>query len=52
MAASNEFTVREFFQLAKEAAEHEAELKIRLHKAGVLERDERDSDDRNTRKPD
>jgi hypothetical protein len=50
MAASSEFTVREFFQLAKEAAEHEAELKIRLHKAGVVEREER-SADRDGRKP-
>jgi len=51
MAASNEFTVREFFQLAREAAEHEAELKIRLHKAGVVERNDR-SADRHEREPD
>ena len=37
MAASSDFTPRDFFQLAKEAAEHEAELKIKLAKAGVVE---------------
>ena len=38
MAAPNDFTPRDFFQLAKEVAEHEAELRIRLAKAGVVER--------------
>jgi hypothetical protein len=46
MTESNEFTVREFFRLAMEAATHEAELKIKLAKAGVTDRaqpaDERD----------
>jgi hypothetical protein len=50
MAASNEFTVREFFQLAKEAAEHEAELKIKLAKAGMFKPEEQ-SADRDERKP-
>ena len=38
--AQNEFTPRDFFALAKEAAEHEAELRIRLAKAGVIKRDD------------
>ena len=40
MTASRDFTPSDFFQLAKEVAEHEAELKIRLAKAGVIERSE------------
>jgi len=50
MATPDEFTVRQFFQLAREAAEHEAELKIRLHKAGVFEREEQPSN-KDERKP-
>lgn len=40
MAPSSEFTPRDFFQLAKEVAEQEAEIKIRLAKAGVVDRSE------------
>lgn len=43
MAASNEFTVRDFLNLVKELNEHEAELKIKLAKAGVTEPAERQS---------
>ena len=35
MGNSNEFTPFDFFRLAKEAAEHEVEMRIRLAKAGV-----------------
>lgn len=38
MTESREFTPWDFFQLAKEAAEHEVELKIKLANAGLLER--------------
>ena len=39
MPAQNDFTPRDFFELARQTAEHEAELKIKLAKAGV--RDDR-----------
>ena len=35
MTPSAEFTPRDFFELVKELNTHEAELKIRLAKAGV-----------------
>jgi len=41
MPKSSDFTPRDFFQLAREIAEHEAELKIRLAKAGVNEGESR-----------
>ena len=37
MADPNAFTPFDFFRLAKEAAEHDAELKIRLSKASATE---------------
>ena len=50
MAHSNEFTPFDFFWLAKEAAEHEVEMKIRLAKAGVAEPAGRDQTS-STRRP-
>lgn len=38
MADSNAFTPRDFFQLAREAAEHEVEMKIKLAQAGLGEK--------------
>ena len=38
MTESSSFTPRDFIQLVKELNEHEAELKIRLAKAGVGDR--------------
>ena len=35
MANSNEFTPFDFFRLAREAAEHEVEMKVRLAQAGI-----------------
>jgi hypothetical protein len=46
MAASQDFTPREFFRLAKEVAAQEAELKIKLAKAGVSEDAGRKSGDK------
>jgi hypothetical protein len=40
MTAAGEFTVRDFVNLVKELNEHEAELKIKLAKAGVSDRAE------------
>ena len=37
MAASSEFTVRDFIDLVKELNEHEAALKIKLAKAHVTD---------------
>jgi hypothetical protein len=37
MMKASDFSPRDFFQLAKEAAEHEAEIKVRLAKAGVID---------------
>ena len=45
MTTSSNFTPWDFFQLARQAAEHEAELKIRLAKAGLERRSERDQRD-------
>lgn len=38
----NEFTPQDFFKLANQAATHEAELKIKLAKAGIAEKSTRD----------
>jgi hypothetical protein len=38
MSATTEFTPRDFFQLAREVADHEAELKMKLAKAGATDR--------------
>ena len=37
MVHSREFTPLDFFRLAKEAAEHEVEMKIKLAQAGLRE---------------
>ena len=42
MPRSEEFTPFDFFRLAKEAAEHEVEMKIRLARGGVAEPPARD----------
>ncbi len=45
MTVSSDFSPREFFQLANEATTHAVELKIKLAKAGVVERGESEIDD-------
>ena len=46
MAAQNEFTPRDFFELARQVAEHEAELKIKLAKAGVRSQPDPDNENK------
>jgi hypothetical protein len=50
---ASDFSPRDFFQLAKEAADHEAEIKIKLARAGVIESREPQPGDQtsSTRRP-
>ena len=50
MSVQKEFTPRDFFELARDAAEHEAELKIRLARAGVRDQADRQADRDNERR--